>query len=175
MSRKILLLACIAFVVHAPRSFPQESSNLFVNPEFDIGKAGWAVKAYGSAKATIEVVATAPLSGQNALVVHCTAGGSGLNVIHLYQSKTLQTGRIYTIRFMAVADVPHTIRIAFDEPSGESNTVWETPDIAVGTCRPLRPLHVPDADSRRHLQVQVHARRKGQRERDGRFRVTDLD
>jgi predicted peptidase len=134
MNRRTLGFLIPALLLSFSGGLAQESANLIVNPEFNLSKAGWTAKAYGSANTSSAVNTDTLLSGPNSLTVKCTAGGAALDDVIVYQSKTLQKGRFYHMRFMAMASVPHTIRVGIETPSGERQTLWQSDDIPVGTA-----------------------------------------
>lgn len=99
-------------------------TNLVRNPEFDSGTSDWYWQQGGDASGNITVVTAAGLSGDNALKATMENGGVDPWNAQINQNLPVQSGKTYTISFMAKADAPRSISAMLQQNQQPYGSLW---------------------------------------------------
>ncbi|NQT24185.1 T9SS type A sorting domain-containing protein [candidate division KSB1 bacterium] len=137
--KKLLLVLSVVFITGVVLG--QDGENIVRNGEFDDGRSGWSIRDFNDADQDYEVLEDGLMSGDNYLSVQIILGGDTITDVMVYQSQTLETGRIYQISFMAQASAAHTIQAVLDKGT-TTNVVrhWTSPDLVLdGTLQHFGP------------------------------------
>jgi predicted peptidase len=134
MKRERILRFCFlanlfALSVHSQQMITPESGNFVVNNEFDTGRNSWVLKKYNRADATWGISADSLLSGKNSMVIRCRKGATQVADIQFNSTISYYLKGCYTLDFMAMSSVNHTIRLQIEETYLQRGVVWESPDI----------------------------------------------
>ncbi len=127
---KTLLLSAL---LAAAATLPAQT-NLIRNGEFDDGKKYWTVKKENGAEMTVDYPKDGQLSGEAYCRITISRGGTGAGDVYLQQSVLLEEGKAYTISFIAMSDLPHTMEVILKETDTLQRTFWQSPRLELGNA-----------------------------------------
>jgi hypothetical protein len=128
---KTLLYSIAALIINFDLLLAQPSVNIMQNGEFDSGVGGWSLKRLSSANGTIASCDSSVLSGTYSLEAVISSGGDSLHHCRIARSVSLETGRYYSVSFMAAANRSCNIQTVFNTSGSSASTIWEGPIQAV--------------------------------------------
>jgi mannan endo-1,4-beta-mannosidase len=107
----------------SPTPLP-EYANLVKNSELDNGTESWYWMQSGDADGRMSVMSDAGLSGTNALKVSFANSGSDPWNAQVNQDFPIQSGKTYTISFMARADAPRSMSLILQQSAAPYSAYW---------------------------------------------------
>ncbi len=117
---KVLMLFILLFAMMVAAQ-----ENVLRNGEFDEGRRSWTIKNFNDAEIEFDYPTDSLMSGPASCRIQITKGGSPTDVL-AYQAVTLTEGALFHISFMAMANVPHTILVRFQESDILDRNFWST-------------------------------------------------
>ncbi len=102
-----------------------DDDNMISNGEFDMNLANWDIQNNEGASGTMEVVTGEELSGPRALSICSENAGTANWHIQLRQQTPIDSGKVYSLSFMAKADENRTIDVAIQHDSDPYTTHFE--------------------------------------------------
>lgn len=104
---------------------PNETANLLINGDFEMGTIGWDIQNHSGANGTITAIANSDMSGSYALKICASNTGTSNWHVQVRQNAPFVADKKYEISFMAKADAPRSIAVAVQQEGGAWTTHFQ--------------------------------------------------
>ena len=98
--------------------------NILTNWEFDTDTYLWSIASSGTGSGTMEVVSDAGMSGDNALRICVSSGGSLTRNVQVFQNAPFVAGNRYEVSFIAKADAPREIALVMQKAGIATSPIY---------------------------------------------------